>query len=298
TDACGNTATASQTITVTDNTAPVFTSVPVAATIECPLTPSFGTPTASDACGTLSITSTDASAPGTCANEYTLTRTFIATDACGNTATASQTITVTDNTAPVFTSVPAAATIECPLTPTFGTPTASDACGTVSITSTDASAPGTCANEYTLTRTFIATDACGNTATASQTITVTDNTAPVFTSVPVAATIECPLTPSFGTPTASDACGTVSITSTDASAPGTCANEYTLTRTFIATDACGNTATATQTITVTDNTAPVISCPADITLQCGEAVPPSDITLITASDACGSVTVTHVGDQT
>ena len=59
--------------------------------------------------------------------------------------------------------------------------------------------PGTCANEYTLTRTFIATDACGNTATASQTITVTDNTAPVFTSVPAAATIECPLTPSFGT---------------------------------------------------------------------------------------------------
>src|SRR6187397_1593314 len=132
--------------------------------------------------------------------------------------------TIDDNFASVFTSVPDAATIECPLTPSFGIPTASDACGAVSITSTDASAPGTCANEYTLTRTFIATDACGNTATASQVITVEDNTAPVFTSVPVAATIECPLTPSFGIPTASDACGAVSITSTDASPNSTCLN--------------------------------------------------------------------------
>jgi hypothetical protein len=113
----------------------------------------------SDACGNVSITSTDASAPGTCTNEYTLTRTFIATDACGNTATASQVITVEDNTAPVFTSVPACCYHRVSAHSTFGTPTASDACGNVSITSTDASAPGTCTNEYTLTRTFIATDA-------------------------------------------------------------------------------------------------------------------------------------------
>ena len=40
------------------------------------------------------------------------------------------------------------------------------------VTFTDATAPGTCANNYTVTRTLSATDACGNTATASQVITV------------------------------------------------------------------------------------------------------------------------------
>src|SRR5512145_2205921 len=291
TDACGNTTTASQVITVTDNTPPVFTFVPPAETIECPLTPSFGTPTATDACGTVSITNTDATTPGTCANEYTVTRTFTATDACGNTTTASQVITVTDNTPPVFTFVPPAETIECPLTPSFGTPTATDACGTVSITNTDATTPGTCANEYTVTRTFTATDACGNTTTASQVITVTDNTPPVFTFVPPAETIECPLTPSFGTPTATDACGTVSITNTDATTPGTCANEYTVTRTFTATDACGNTTTASQVITVTDNTPPVFTfVPPAETIEC--PLTPSFGTP-TATDACGTVSITN-----
>src|SRR4029079_13868270 len=126
-------------------------------------------------------------------------------------------------TAPVFTTIPAAATIECPLTPSFGTAIASDACGTVNITTSDASTPGTCANEYTVTRTFTATDACGNTATATQTITVEANTAPVCTTIPAAATIECPLTPSFGTATASDACGAVTITSADVTTNGACA---------------------------------------------------------------------------
>ncbi|HMD00827.1 MAG TPA: HYR domain-containing protein, partial [Ferruginibacter sp.] len=42
-------------------------------------------------------------------------------------------------------------------------------------------------------------------------------------------------------------------------------NNYSITRTYKATDACGNSATCTQTITVLDNTPPVITCPANIT---------------------------------
>src|SRR6185436_10341688 len=157
-----------------------------------------------------------------------------------------------------------------------------------------------CANEYTLTRTFIATDACGNTATASQTITVEDATPPVI-SCPANITLQCgDALPAADITlvTASDACGSVTVTHVGDQAATTGCTE-TITRTYMAIDGCGNTATFAQTIIKNnDATPPVISCPANITLQCGEALPPADITLVTASDACGSVTITHVGDQT
>src|SRR5204863_4815680 len=53
---------------------------------------------------------------------------------------------------------------------------------------------------------WTATDHCGHSTTASQVINVVDTTAPTITALPGPTTIECPLTPSFATPTASDAC--------------------------------------------------------------------------------------------
>ncbi|MBK6381872.1 MAG: hypothetical protein IPF69_00065 [Chitinophagaceae bacterium] len=46
----------------------------------------------------------------------------------------------------------------------------------------------------------------------------------------------------------------------------TCPNRYTLTRTYRATDVCGNFSQCTQIITVNDQTAPVITCPANISV--------------------------------
>ena len=43
---------------------------------------------------------------GDCPNTYMLVRTFTATDACGNSSEATQTIDVSDTTAPEFTFVP------------------------------------------------------------------------------------------------------------------------------------------------------------------------------------------------
>src|SRR4029450_9132656 len=170
TDACGNTATASQTINVIDNTPPVISPLPGPTTISCPATPVWVTPTATDSCSAVTLTFNDVSTPGSCAGSYTTVRTWTATDACGNTATAPQTINVIDNTPPVISPLPGPTTISCPATPVWVTPTATDSCSAVTLTFNDVTTPGSCAGSYTTVRTWTATDACGNTATASQTI--------------------------------------------------------------------------------------------------------------------------------
>src|SRR5678816_3346529 len=84
--------------------------------------------------------------------------------------------------------------------------------------------------------------------------------------------------------TASDACGSVTITHVgDQTTPNGCSQI--IRRTYMARDACGNTATCAQTITaITDVTPPVISCPADITVQCGQTVPPVSYTHLRAHE--------------
>src|SRR5207302_2541745 len=101
------------------------------------------------------------------------------------------------------------ATIQCPATPSFTAPTASDACGTSTVVQdSDTTAAGTCAGTYSETKTWHAVDACGNTsASRNQTITVVDTTPPTIGGQGSNATIECPNSPSFTAPTASDTCG-------------------------------------------------------------------------------------------
>src|SRR5437660_10280884 len=98
------------------------------ATIECPATPSFTAPTASDACGGATVVQdSDTTAAGSCANNYSRTVTWHAVDACGNTsAQKSRTVTVHDTAAPVIGSPGADATIACNGPPRFTTPTASN----------------------------------------------------------------------------------------------------------------------------------------------------------------------------
>src|SRR5439155_25594662 len=118
------------------------------------------------------LTFADVTTPGSCANAYSVTLGRASTRACGNRSTASQTITVEDHSNPTLSGVGADATIECPATPVFSTPTASEICGTATLTVADVTTPGSCANAYSVKRTWTATDACSNSSTASQTITV------------------------------------------------------------------------------------------------------------------------------
>ncbi len=261
TDACGNTKTATQRISVIDTQKPNFVSVPANVTVQCNAIPAPANPTATDNCdNSVSITyNGQTKTNGACPNAYTLTRRWTAADNCGNTVSVSQRITVVDNIKPVFTSFPQNTSIACSESlPPVATPTASDACGgAVTITYLgQSSTSGTCPGNYQIKRTWRATDVCGNSTAATQTIQVSDNAGPVFTSVPGPLTIECtqPLPPLVN-PTATDACGGyVHITFLGNVATGSgCAVDYTITRTWRADDLCGNTATTTQLITVLGN---------------------------------------------
>src|SRR5439155_3672764 len=151
----------------------------------------------------------------------------------------------------------------------------------------------TCANRYTITRTYHATDACGNVTTQSQTITINDLTGPVITSFPVNTTVSCASAvppANNGSVVAADGCGgSVTIThDADVISNLTCPNRYTITRTYHATDVCGNVTTQSQTITVNDLTGPVItSFPVNTTVTCASAVPPANNGSVVAADGCG-----------
>jgi hypothetical protein len=190
---------------------------------------------------------------------------------------------VVDTTPPVISGVGAGATIECPAEPNFSEPTASDACGPVTFGFEDVTTPGACPQEFSVTRTWTATDECGNQTTASQTINVADTTPPVISGVGADDTIECPAEPVFSEPTATDACGPVTFGFEDVTTPGACPQEYSVTRTWTATDDCGNQTTDSQTIDVVDTTAPVIVCAPGNTIACE-----SDLVFTppTATDDC------------
>src|SRR6185503_5007188 len=83
---------------------------------------------------------------------------------------------------------------------------------------------------------------------------------------------------------------------------GTVVGIGTHTITITATDAAGNTATATTTFTVNDATAPVISAPANVTVNtgvgattCGAIVTQAQLGTATATDNSGNVSIQRSG---
>ena len=129
---------------------------------------------------------------------------------------------------------------------------------------------GSCAGDYQIERTFVATDCAGNQSEPQVHIThVYDTTPPEFTSVPADYTAECSDEHPLDDATASDNCGLVTVT-VNADTVSTCTNSYVVTRTFTASDDCGNETQAVQVITIEDTTDPVLTIPADYTAECDE----------------------------
>jgi len=175
TDSSGNSATATQTVTVVDTTAPGITapdSIEVEAT-SVDNTVEIGNPVYDDLVEIISVTS---DSPDTFPLGETVI-TWTATDSSGNSAIATQTVTVVDTTAPGITA-PDSITIEASGAEgnlaDIGLGSGSD---TVEIISVTSDSPDTFPLGETVI-TWTATDSSGNSATATQTVTVVDTTAP------------------------------------------------------------------------------------------------------------------------
>ena len=177
----------------------------------------------------------------------------------------------TDATPPTFTNCPTNITLStansCAVA-NWVAPTATDNCGTPAVSLTTAPTTGlgigSCFPVGTTTVTYKATDAKGNSATCAFTVTVTktnpcdtDNEPPTFTNCPTNITLStangCAVA-NWVAPTATDNCGTpsVSVTSTPTAglSIGSCFPVGTTTVTYKATDAKGNSAICTFTVKV------------------------------------------------
>lgn len=283
----------SQEIYAIDTVAPVFTFVPEALTFSCDqfgeVLPELGEPTYSDNCTDINDITIELvtlnTVSETCANNYTITRTWTITDLCNNQTTATQVITVVDTTAPVANpeTVPANVTINCDEEIPGATESSVEFTDNCSEFTVELSAISTQVEDinaaghynYTVTRTWTATDACGNVSNIqTQVVTVEDVTAPVVVAatVPANMTVSCDNIPVAVEVEFTDACSPVTVhpaevSTQDADVTVEAHYNYTITRTWYASDVTGNNSdTITQVITVEDTQAPSFVVPEDVTL--------------------------------
>ncbi|MBC8032326.1 MAG: PxKF domain-containing protein [Pyrinomonadaceae bacterium] len=294
------------TVTGTDTTPPTLTVPPnvSATTSSCTATldDELGVASAEDDCGTVSI-SRSGVPTFTCPTPQnpnqqcesfvfptgTTIITYTATNSAGLTTTGTQQVTVTEDpaipptvTAPADVSVnTGAAATTCGAQvddATLGSATANDNCPGVTVARTGVPA----GNNFPVgntTVTYTATDASGSTAIDTQIVTVVDNTVPTI-NAPADVTLytgpgatSCGVTvtnldATLGTATTSDNCpGPITVARGNVPAGNSFPVGETIVS-YVATDSNNNNSVSvTQKVTVVDNTAPVVTPPADITVQ-------------------------------
>lgn len=283
TDDCGNTQTATQTVTVTDLTPPDIGNIPADVEVSCDAIPEPGSVATFDACSPdITVSVEDLVVTGSC--PYIIERTWTAVDGCGNVSTATQIISVLDEIAPLLSEYPADLTLGCGELPEVPVITASDNCqDNILVEFSETSLPGQCVS--VVTRVWTATDFCGNTAEHVQHIYLHDEEAPYFTVVPVDGTVECdtyqPITPIE----VMDDCGEVQMSMQEIIEETNCENEFLSIRIWTATDACGNVTQHVQELSVVDSTPPqIISVPIDAVVGCGEVPPVPEIEVVDNCD--------------
>lgn len=270
-DACGNSRSQDQTITVVDATAPSIDTQASNSTEECDgagnaaalnvWLGSQGGAEASDSCGSVTWSNDFTALSNGCGETGGADVVFTATDECGHPSRTVATFTIEDTTDPIIT-CPENATVECtdPTDPSAtGVATGTDVCDQhpLSIIWADVDDLSGCNGTGTITRTWKAEDACGNSASCDQVITVVDTVAPNVT-CPAGLVVQLPdstYPSATGEATATDNCDTAPvITSSDVdSDPAAfCPTINIITRTWTATDACGNASSCDQIVDVHD----------------------------------------------
>ncbi len=178
-DACGNTATHTQVITITPKVISplkfVTSTLPLSVTLSCgkPL-PKAELPSTEGGCTPVRVSSLDRKLDELCENTYTIERTYTAMDACGSSISYVQSIKIEDTVAPTFVgTLPTDISIEegTPI-PVQTTLTATDTCSTVTVTPSKEEEKINGKLSKVIYQ-WLAKDACGNTATHTQVITIT-----------------------------------------------------------------------------------------------------------------------------
>jgi hypothetical protein len=299
-DECGNFTNVTQKITIDDTTPPqVGTLSPIS--VQCSdnvPAANINVVTASDNCGQVKIEHlSDVSNHQSCPE--IITRTYRVTDKCGNVTDRTQTITINDDVPPSVGLV-YPATVQCKgdvPAPNIALVSASDNCSTPVVRFlSDVSDGKTCPE--IITRTYRVTDACGNVTDRIQQITIKDTINPSI-SGPADVTLSCSgQIPAANKSliTASDNCGTPVVSIVGDVSDGKSCPQVIL-RTYRATDGCGNSSDWVQKITVDDRGAPTAQPLADINVSCVSEVPAPNPNIVNASDNCGQVLVSHLGDQ-
>jgi len=280
TDHCDNSVTSSTTVTIEDTTDPYFYNFPGDLTISCEdELPEVVYPEAYDNCDeSVDVLYEPTEIPGDCPNERVIYRVFRAFDDCGNQVVETQTITVIDETAPVFGEGNLQEfTYECDEVIPDNQPSATDNCSELieyAYSDTNSWTQG-CFSGFT--RIWTATDECGNSSSFYQYYSVQDTTAPVIAGE---LEIERPCGDSDGIfVTATDNCNEYEIEIvSDEHVSGSCAG--TIIRHYVATDVCGNaSAEFVQIIHLTDDIAPEANMdPEDMSYECDEEWSAANVT--------------------
>jgi hypothetical protein len=298
TDICGNTDFITQTVTITDTIAPVLTVYASHAKVECDQVASSwpGDVSAEDDCDeTVTVKFRETKVDGTCPDSYTLHRSWTATDCHGNEASHLQTVFVQDTIPPYFVGSPPEDTT-IPQEEVYSGQTnlpdpfqveAEDNCADpiVDYNEVTIALDYECDYMYYRVRTWSIEDDCGNTDVMQQTIEMVRTEIPDLEE-PDDVEVECDSIPApcdvqvLGEPGYD-----VTITFREETEKGTCDNEYTLIRTWIATDCALNSVTSTQRVHVVDTNAPVFTrYPEDETIECG--CEETGVAIIDAVDNC------------